>query len=89
MTDDQRQWAINRIRVKQAFWLHLTVYLLVNALLVFIWWVTSGDYFWPMWPMLGWGIAVAAHAVGAFAGTSQISEERIAREIEGGTPVGR
>lgn len=89
MTEDQRQWAINRIRAKRAFWVHLTVYILVNALLVFIWAINTSDYFWPMWPMLGWGIGVVAHAVGVGVGTSKITEERIAREIEGRAAVGR
>ena len=89
MTDDQRQWAINRIRAKQAFWIHLTVYILVNAFLVFIWWITTADYFWPMWPMLGWGIGVVAHAVTLGVGTSRITEERITRELEGRATVRR
>ena len=89
MTEEQRQWAINRIRAKQALWMHLAVYLAVNALLVFIWWVTSADYFWPMWPILGWGIGLAAHAVSVLAGTSAITEQRIARELQGRDPVGR
>src|SRR5207244_8137411 len=27
-----------------------------------IWAATGGGYFWPIWPILGWGIAVACHA---------------------------
>lgn len=89
MTEDQRQWAINRIRAKRAFWMHLAVYILVNTFLVLIWWLNSTDYFWPVWPMLGWGIGVAAHAVTLGVGTSSITEERIAREMEGRVTVGR
>ncbi|MEA2179215.1 MAG: hypothetical protein QOG77_2512, partial [Solirubrobacteraceae bacterium] len=33
-------------------------YLAVMALLVVIWAVTGADYFWPVWPALGWGIAL-------------------------------
>jgi hypothetical protein len=41
-----------------------TSYVLVMALLVAIWLVTTpGGYFWPIWPMLGWGFADAAHAL--------------------------
>jgi hypothetical protein len=43
---------------------HATSYLLVMLLLVAIWLLTTpGGYFWPIWPMLGWGVAVAAHAL--------------------------
>ncbi|HLH23272.1 MAG TPA: DUF1707 domain-containing protein [Chloroflexota bacterium] len=44
--------------------LHLTLYALRMLLLVTIWLLTSpGGYFWPIWAMLGWGFAVAVHAV--------------------------
>lgn len=40
-------------------------YALVMALLVVIWLLTTpGGYFWPVWPMLGWGIGLASAAVG-------------------------
>jgi hypothetical protein len=43
---------------------HLTSYLLVMALLVAIWLLTDpGGYFWPIWPMLGWGFGLAWHAI--------------------------
>ena len=41
---------------------HLRVYLMVMALLVAIWALTGAGYFWPVWPALGWGIGVFAHA---------------------------
>jgi len=42
---------------------HVAAYVLVNALLVVIWAVTSdGGNFWPLWPILGWGIALGLHA---------------------------
>ena len=31
------------------------VYLTVNALLVGIWFFTGRGYFWPIWPIAGWG----------------------------------
>ena len=44
---------------------HLRVYLVVSAFLIFIWAMTSRGYFWPMWPMAGWGVAVAIHGLTA------------------------
>lgn len=89
MTEDQRQWAMNRIRAKRAFWMHLAVYIVVNTFLVLIWWLTSADFFWPMWPMLGWGIGVASHAVTLSIGTSRVTEQQIARELAGRASGGR
>ena len=49
---------------EKSFRANATSYLLVMALLVAIWAITSpGGYFWPIWPMLGWGIGVAAHGL--------------------------
>ena len=42
--------------------IHFTTYLLVNLLLIGIWAASGAGYFWPIWPILGWGIGVACHA---------------------------
>ena len=47
---------------------HLASFVLVNALLVAIWAATGADYFWPIWPILGWGIGIASHASEALLG---------------------
>ena len=81
MTDEQRQQAIRRIRAKRGFWVHAAVYLAVMATLFVIWAMTSSTYPWPIWPMLGWGIGVVAHAAGVYLGGSDISEADIEREL--------
>src|SRR3954469_4099307 len=40
---------------------HLRFYLSVMALLVVIWALTGMGYFWPIWPMLGWGLGIVSH----------------------------
>jgi class 3 adenylate cyclase len=42
--------------------IHLTVYLVVNLGLIAIWAASGGGYFWPIWPILGWGIGLGGHA---------------------------
>jgi class 3 adenylate cyclase len=54
--------------LRQSFKIHLTLYLLVNVFLVGIWAASGGGYFWPVWSILGWGIAVAAHWAPLVAG---------------------
>jgi hypothetical protein len=83
VTQEQRQQAIRRIQAKRDFRGHLAVYLAVNALLVLIWALTSAAYFWPIWPMLGWGIGVVAHGVSVYARPAGISEAQIDRELQG------
>lgn len=47
---------------------HLRSFVLVNLLLIAIWAATGAGYFWPVWPLLGWGIGIAAHASSARGG---------------------
>lgn len=78
---DLRKAAVARLEAKREFWGHLFVYLAVNALLVVIWVTTSGDgYFWPVWPIAGWGIGLAVHAFETFR--RPIGEDAIRREME-------
>ena len=41
---------------------HVRTYLAVMALLVAIWALTGAGYFWPVWPILGWGLFVLPDA---------------------------
>jgi hypothetical protein len=50
---------------RTGFRIHLTVYVGVQILLFAIWgliWALGGDgYPWPIFPLLGWGVGLAAH----------------------------
>lgn len=81
-----RDAAITRIRRRRGFWRHLATYTLVNLLLVGIWAGSGAGYFWPVWPMLGWGFGVAAEALRVFGHPRPISEQQIRREIDRGDP---
>jgi Domain of unknown function (DUF1707) len=39
-------------------------FLATSAVLVAIWALTGLGYFWPIWPILGWGVFVLGPAVG-------------------------
>ena len=47
------------------FYIHLTVFIVVNAVL-FIIDAMSGTGWWVPWPILGWGIGVIAHGLAVF-----------------------
>jgi hypothetical protein len=47
---------------------HLRAYIGVSLMLVTIWALTGADYFWPIWPILGWGIGVVADTGGRLRG---------------------
>jgi 2TM domain len=52
----------------------------VNALLIGIWASTGAGFFWPVFPLLGWGIGIAFHALEVYRG--EPSEEEIAKEMD-------
>jgi hypothetical protein len=49
---------------RQGFRAHALSYASVISGLIVIWLLTSpGGYFWPVWPMFGWGIGLASHGI--------------------------
>ena len=36
----------------------LAAFLAVNLMLIVIWAATGAGYFWPIWPILGWGLGL-------------------------------
>ena len=80
--DERRAAAIARINDKRDFRNQVLVYCAVNTLLLVIWATSGAGYFWPIWPIAGWGIAVALHAWRTF-GQKPISEAEIIDEMHG------
>ena len=79
--DELRQRAIRRIRARQSFQIHLAVFVVVNILLLAIWFVTSRDYFWPIWPILGWSIGLFFHWFG-ISRRWDLTEDSIQAEMD-------
>lgn len=76
--------AKKRVMMLKGFYLHLTVYVLVNALLIAINLLTypKAPVYWFYWPLAGWGVGVVAHAffgTGKFLGKEW--EERRIKKI--------
>ena len=84
MSDDVElhRLAIRRADMKLAFRSHLMAYVIVNAGLVMINLITSDDYFWAIWPMLGWGIGLAAHGVTVYMDGEGMRDRMIEQELE-------
>lgn len=76
-----RELAVRRVGNKADFRTHLLMYILVNAFLVVIWLMTGSGFFWPIFPIVGWGIGIVAHAWDAY-GPARVTEERVQREME-------
>ena len=88
MTDDAdreqvlRDKAVRQLKKKRDFRGHLLVYILVNTFVVVIWLLTDPNgFFWPVFPIVGWGIGVIMNAWDVY-GRQEITEEDIHREME-------
>ncbi|MBB4806907.1 hypothetical protein HNP38_002203 [Chryseobacterium defluvii] len=82
--------ASKRVKELKGFYGNLTSYCLVIPFLLVLNLITSADHLWFYWPMLGWGIGLAVHALNVF-GIGKEWEERKIRELmekeEGKKPV--
>ncbi len=73
-----RQRAVKRLEDRRGLMAHSLAYVSVNLLLVAIWWVTGHGFFWPVFPIFGWGIGLAFHVWDVMwpaAGERQIQAE--------------
>jgi hypothetical protein len=79
-TPDLHKQARERLEKKRDLKTHVFIYLVVNAALVGIWAVATPDaFFWPVFPILGWGIGVVANVWDVY-GRKPITEADVARE---------
>jgi hypothetical protein len=76
-----RAHALKRLKKRRDFAAHLIVYLLVNSFIVAIWAATSGGFFWPVFPIVGWGIGVVMNAWDVWRG-DEFTEQQITREMQ-------
>ena len=61
-----REREAKRIARRQWFWLHAAVFTTTEIFLFVIWLLSDVDFPWFLFPLFGWGIILAAHAVYAF-----------------------
>lgn len=76
-----RDAAVKRLKARRDLQAHVLAYVLVNAFLIMLWWaVTGAGFFWPIFPLFGWGIGLAFNAWDVFS--PEPSHRRIEAEME-------
>jgi len=79
--DSMRDRAIKRLKKRRDFMTHLLVYVLVNSFIIVIWAITSsGGFFWPVFPIVGWGIGLVMNAWDVWQ-PADFDEDQIQREV--------
>ena len=81
--DDLRTIARKRLKARKDLFDFLLIWGAVSLLLVAIWFFsTPTGYFWPIWPILGMGLAALFMALDAFGMRRPITERDVESEME-------
>ncbi|HEV8080974.1 MAG TPA: 2TM domain-containing protein [Chitinophagaceae bacterium] len=77
---DPELWELAQKRA--SFKQHLATYIIMNIFFWVVWYFTgqkhsgTGGFPWPVWPMIGWGIGLLFHYMGAYVFLKNNSAER-------------
>jgi hypothetical protein len=83
MPDDKlERLARRRAGAKLGWFIHASVYLLVNAMLYAISSEGWGHRHWSLGPVLGWGIGLLLHGFSVFVLGGSLRERMVQRELE-------
>jgi transcriptional regulator with XRE-family HTH domain len=74
--------ALAHVRKVKGFYIHLSQYVIVIAALTVLNLVWTPAYWWFIWPALGWGMGVAAHAVSVFDAVPFLNGAWEKRQVE-------
>jgi 2TM domain-containing protein len=81
---NDREQAIQRLKMKQDFKGIVAGGLFAVVVTVVIWALGEGGYFWPVWVCLGVAIAAVAQGWKAYGPSNRITEADVQREMEKG-----
>ena len=81
--EELRRKAEKRAEEKIGFFIHFTVYVMVNIFFVFIWWLNYAETStpWFLFITIGWGIGIAVHFVAVFVGIGY-KDKLVKKELE-------
>ena len=81
MTDTERyQIAQHQVRLQKDFWVHLAVFVVVNAGLITLNLMKTPDKLWCHWVVMGWGAGLLLNGFHVFG--NGIAKNWEARKIE-------
>ena len=86
--DKLRKEAKARAEMKFSFYINIVLYIIINSMLIFIWYSNGMGFPWIIFPLIGWGIGVVAHYLSAFvfygrdflSGMTEKEYEKLTRE---------
>lgn len=82
-TETERYYqAQKRVKEIRGFYEHLIVFILVTIILIVINLMTSPEYLWFLWCIMGWGIGVIFHGLKVFGISPFFNKEWEERKIK-------
>lgn len=88
MTEEEKnrlssfQRAQERVNEMKSFYTHLIAFLMINPFLIFVNYYTYWDFQWFWFPLFGWGIGLATHALKIYGIGSGWEERKIKKLME-------
>jgi len=81
--DNRREQAIRTIKRKRGLVTHVVSFIVVDIIMIVIWYATGRGYFWPGWEILATGIGLVFDVWNTYSRSpSEMSEEDIRREMD-------
>ena len=82
-TEEEYKSAKKRVEDLQGFYWNLASYIIVNLFFTFLD-MRDGEYDWAFWPLLGWGIGIAFHAIETFGffNSAGWKDQMVKKELE-------
>ena len=77
-----REQAERRVEARRSLTSHVLFFVVINAGLFALDGFSDGRIDWAWWPLLGWGIGLASHAVSVWMALSGNHEAAVQREME-------
>lgn len=78
----EEQQALEYVRDVKGFYSHLVTFIVVMILLFLVNLMTSPDFLWATWTLIGWGIGVFAHGVSVFEVFNMLDSNWEKRAVE-------
>ncbi len=79
---ERYQEARKKVKEIKGFYSHLTVYVLVISVLIFINLKYTPEYLWFFWSAIGWGFALLGHASKVFNWMPQFGKDWEEKKIK-------
>jgi hypothetical protein len=79
---DRYKKAQARVEEIKGFYIHVTIYVIVNLGLVLINVLSTPEKLWFYWPLIGWGIGLVIHAVTVFGLQGFLGQEWEEKKIK-------